>query len=103
METLFDQLARRIGKPARCAAALGISRQAFSQASRRRRLSSAVALRAAALLDLDPGQALLINAKTPAPAPMRETAANLADDIPAQTSETPSPSGSPFDSLYYVK
>ena len=102
MESLFDQLARRVGKPARCAAALGISRQAFSQASRRRRLSESAVLKAADLLGLDHGAALLINAKTPAPAPKEQTAAKLASDIQSQTPETPSPSDSSGDSLYYV-
>lgn len=102
MESLFDQLARRVGKPARCAAALGISRQAFSQARARGRLSETAAKKAAPLLDLEPGQALLINSESPAPAPIRETAKNLADNIPAQTSELPSPSTFSPDALYYV-
>ena len=83
MQNLFDALAVRYPTPARCAAALGISRQAYSQARKRRRLSESATIRAAALLDLDPGAALLANAKNPT-LPVQHPAPNM----PAESDKT---------------
>lgn len=69
MQNLFALLESRYTAPARCAAALGMTRQAYSQARARRRLSDRATIRAAALLDLDPGAALLANATGKDPAP----------------------------------
>ncbi|MGV0950463.1 MAG: hypothetical protein ACOYB3_07285 [Azonexus sp.] len=69
MQNLFDLLSARFASAAQSAAALGLSRQAFQQASARRRLSDRAAIRAAALLYIDPGRALLINATGQDPAP----------------------------------
>lgn len=68
---IFELLAAKFPdhSAAAIAAALGISRQAYAQAAARGRLSDAAALRAAALLEIDPGQALLANATGKHPAP----------------------------------
>ena len=70
MPALFSALATLYTSAAKIAAALGMTRQAYNQAAKRRRLSDRAAIRAAALLNIDPGQALLTNATgqdTPAP------------------------------------
>jgi len=91
MQTLFDILATRYSSAAQCAAALGITRQAFQQARTRGRLSDRAAIRAAALTDTDPGRALLINATGNDPAaPIDRPAPHPAQQIqgekkPAQT------------------
>lgn len=59
---LIDALITTYRSGAACAAALGITRQAFHAALHRGRLSNSAALHAAALLNLDPGRALLDNA-----------------------------------------
>jgi len=93
MQNLFESLASRYTTPARCAAALGISRQAYSQARKRRRLSDSATIRAAALLGLDPGAALLSNATAKdSPAPVPHPA---ADRAPKLRQKQPN--------LYYVK
>jgi hypothetical protein len=80
---LFDLLAAKFPdhSAASIAAMLGLSRQAYAQASTRRRLSDAAALRAAALLEIDPGAALLANATGQHPAPpVNHPAPHLAGD-----------------------
>jgi len=67
--SIFAALAALAPSAARVADLLGITRQAYSQAVKRGRLSESVTLRAAALLGLDPGAALLANASTSRPAP----------------------------------
>ena len=79
MTTIFAALAALYSSAAQCAAALGISRQAYCQALKRRRLSDAAAIRAAALLDTDPGQILLANATgKDISAPIRQATGNPA-------------------------
>lgn len=85
MQNLFALLESRYTAPARCAAALGISRQAYSQARARRRLSDRATIRAASLLDLDPGAALLANATAQDPTPPIN---NPAPDMPAELNIT---------------
>lgn len=68
MQNLFDLLETRYTTPARCAAALNVTRQAYHQARARRRLSDRAAILAAALLDMEPGAALLLNATANDPA-----------------------------------
>jgi len=77
---LIAQLVKRFPSAAQCAAALGISRQAMNQSMNRGTLSNAAALRAAALLNLDPGQALLINATS------KDIPAPVIDASPCSTS-----------------
>lgn len=85
MQNLFSLLESRYTAPARCAAALGISRQAYSQARARRRLSDRATIRAAALLDIEPGAALLANATAQNPTlPVK----NPAPDMPAKLNIT---------------
>ena len=62
MPALFSALEGIYTSAAKIAAALGMTRQAYNQAAKRRRLSDRAAIRAAALLNIDPGQALLTNA-----------------------------------------
>lgn len=93
MTSLFESLETRYTSRAACAAALGISRQAYSQARSRRRLSERAAIRAAALLNLDPGAALLENATTKDPAPPE---LNPAPDTGEKKQAQP-------PALYYVK
>lgn len=78
MPALFSALAAIYTSAAQIAAALGISRQAYSQASKRRHLSERAAIRAAALLKIDPAAALLSNA-TPenSPLPVSDAAPEL--------------------------
>jgi hypothetical protein len=97
MPALFAALATRYPSAAQCAAALGMSRQAFSQAQARRRLSERATLRAAALLSLDPAAALLINATSKdIPAPELET----TPDTPAQIQDEKKPLKSKAQSGY---
>jgi transcriptional regulator with XRE-family HTH domain len=92
MKTL-ETLASRYPSAAQLAAALGISRQALSQARQRGRLSEAVTLRAAALLNIDPGAALLENATAkPPPAPISHPAPPFPAVLPEKA-----------DFLHYVK
>lgn len=96
MQTLFYLLADKYPSAAQCAAALGLTRQAYSQAQKRRQLSNSAALKAAALLDIDAGKALLINATAKdLPAPISDPCPNPATD---QTPAEPAP-----PPLYYVK
>lgn len=85
MPALFAALATLYTTAASTAAALGMSRQAFSQASARRRLSERATLRAAALLGIDPAAALLTNATgkdiaTPESNPAPDRTAQVADE-----------------------
>ena len=68
---LFERLARAHPgqSAAHIAALLGLTRQAYAQARARGRLSQSAALRAAQLLNLDPGAALLANAPRQHPPP----------------------------------
>lgn len=79
MQNLFALLSAHYPSNAQCAAALGLSRQAYQQAQTRRRLSDRATIRAAALLNIDPGAALLLNhtAANDAPAPILDAAPNL--------------------------
>lgn len=83
--SLFALLAAKLPdlSAAGIAAALGISRQAYQQAQARRRLSDAAALRAAALLEIDPGAALLANITGQHPAPPVTHPAPHPTDNPA--------------------
>lgn len=84
MPALIAQLREKYNSDMAIAAALGITRQALSQASRRGRLSEHATIAAAELLEIDPGAALLANA-TPAanpPAPILNPAANLPSQPP---------------------
>lgn len=83
---LFELLAAKFpdDSAAAIAARLGISRQAYQQATARRRLSDSAALRAAALLEIDPGQALLTNATGQHPAPPVNHPAPHPSDDPAE-------------------
>lgn len=92
MTGLFEALETRYTSRAACAAALGISRQAYCQARTRRRLSERATLRAAALLDLDPAAALLDNAT-------KDTAPPELNPTP-DTGEKKQPGPA---ALYYVK
>lgn len=94
MQTLFDTLATRYTCPARCAAALGMSRQAYQQAHRRRHLSESKAMLAAILLEIDPAQALLMNATG-----KDQITAPVSDPSPDLTAET---GISIRNTLYYV-
>ena len=93
MTSLFESLETRYTSRAACAAALGISRQAYCQARTRRRLSERATIRAAALLNLDPGAALLDNATSKDPAPPE---LNPAPDTGEKKQAQP-------PALYYVK
>lgn len=93
MPQLFELLETRYTSRAACAAALGISRQAYCQARTRRRLSERATIRAAALLNLDPGAALLDNATSKDPAPPE---LNPAPDTGEKKQAQP-------PALYYVK
>ena len=99
MQTLFTALDALFYSAARCAAALGITRQAYHQARTRRRLSDRAAIRAAALLKIDAGQALFINAtgQNP-PAPKCNPTPNLPHQPPRQPSINAA-----THPLYYVK
>lgn len=74
---LIDRLtAATAGQSAAATAAqLGISKQAYAQARARRRLSEPAALRAAELLGIEPGAALLANATRQDPTPPVSNAA----------------------------
>lgn len=79
MKNLIAQLREKYDVDSIIAARLGISRQAFSQAAQRGRLSESATIAAAALLNIDPGAALLANATTSAnlPAPILDAAPHL--------------------------
>lgn len=79
MAALISQLREKYDCDRSIAAALGISRQALSQAAKRGRLSESATIAAAALLQIDPGAALLANATNPAnpPAPIVDAAPEL--------------------------
>jgi hypothetical protein len=102
MPALFVALAAIYHSAAQCAAALGLTRQAYAQAIKRRRMSESAALRAAALLGIDPAVALLANAtKTNPPDPISQPAANpTPDNQPAP--QEPSQNTDAY-ALYYVK
>ena len=88
---LISALIKTYRSGSECAAALGMTRQAFNAATNRGRLSTDAALHAAALLNLEPGAALLANATaTPNPAP---PVINPGPTLPQQ----PAP-----PTLYYV-
>lgn len=61
MESLFARLAVKYPSAAQCAAALGLTRQAYCQAEKRRHLSERKAILAGNLLGISPSEALLIN------------------------------------------
>lgn len=89
---LIDALITTYRSVAACAAALGITRQAFHAALHRGRLSNSAALHAAALLNIDPGRALLDNASAaPNPTPP------VSDARPTLPTQPKPPA------LYYVK
>jgi hypothetical protein len=82
MPALIIQLREKYNSDMAISAALGITRQAFSQAARRGRLSESAAIAAAALLEIDPGAALLANATAP-----RHIAAPVLDAAPELPSQ----------------
>jgi hypothetical protein len=94
MPTLFELLSPHFPSATACASALGMTRQAFSQAHTRARLSDRAAIRAAGILGIDPANALLINA----------THGEIASPI-THPAPRPAPQPAPADSqpLYYVK
>ena len=70
MPALFSALATLYTSAAQIAAALGMTRQAYSQAAKRRRLSEPKAMLAGVLIGISPAKALFLNATgkdTPAP------------------------------------
>lgn len=79
MPNLIAQLREKYDVDSIIAARLNLSRQAFSQAVRRGRLSESATIAAAFLLNIDPGAALLANAKATAnpPAPILDAAPDL--------------------------
>lgn len=97
--TLFALLADKFPTSAAIAAALGISRQAYSQATKRHRLSDSAILRAAKLLKIDPAplfveraQLATVEPQNP-PAPVPPPAPEPANDADVCRSQY----------LYYVK
>lgn len=82
MESLLEALARRFPIDSEAAARLCISRQAYSQAKKRGRLSEENALRCAAILSIDPAAALFANAPAARyiPAPISNPAPELPDN-----------------------
>lgn len=82
MESLLDTLARRFPIDSEAAARLCISRQAYSQAKKRGRLSEENALRCAPILGIEPAAALLANAPAARyiPAPVIHPAPDLPDN-----------------------
>ena len=79
MQSLISQLREKYDVDSTIAARLGLSRQAFSQAARRGKLSDAAAITAASLLNIDLGAALVANTPAAAnlPAPILDAAPNL--------------------------
>lgn len=92
-KTLIDQLIATYRSWAKCAAALGMTRQAFNAALKRGRLSTDAALHAANLLNIEPGAALLANA-TP-----KNPSAPVIDACPTLPQQ---PESEPSTPLYYV-
>lgn len=92
MQNLFALLSARYPRAAQCAAALGMTRQSYSQAQQRRRLSESKAMLAAILLEIDPAQALLAN----------YTAANDPTAPELDTTDNPTPQPPTPPTLYYV-
>lgn len=92
MPDLFSALATLYTSAAQIAAELGMTRQAYSQATKRSRLSDRAAIRAAALLNIDPGQAPLTNATgQDTPAPINNPTPHLAPQILDEKKQAQSP------------
>lgn len=82
MENLITLMRRRFPVDMEAAARLGISRQAYSQAIKRGRLSNETALRCADILEIDRAAALLCNC--PAAKYMPAPVSNATPDGPCE-------------------
>lgn len=87
MTSLITLMRQRHPTDAHAAALLGISRQAYSQAKKRGRLSEENALRCAPILGIEPAAALLANAPAARyiPAPVIHPAPDLPSNTPKNT------------------
>ena len=82
MTSLINLMRQHYPTDAHAAALLGISRQAYSQAIKRNRLSNETALHCADLLGIDRAAALLANC--PAAEHMPAPVENPSPDLPAE-------------------
>ena len=92
MPALFSALEGIYTSAAKIAAALGMTRQAYNQAAKRRRLSESKAMLAGVLIGISPAKALFLNATgKDTPAPINNPTPHLAPQILDEKKQAQSP------------
>ena len=108
MQSIFIALLEKFGTPARCAAAAGMSRQAYHQATARNSLAPLNIVRAALALGIDPAAAILDAIAALLPSAERAALRTTPHPAPPIPHPTPQPPRQPDDydtaqTLHYVK